>query len=228
MILKLLLRSASIVHGFDERYRARYSVPLSKWKQLPNDVELPPKVVGADRRRRAVLFAGEVGLRKGIDIVEGAWDRALADAGWELLVAGQPTPAGAAIAERLALQPSVTILGPLAHDDLLALMASVSIVIQPSRAEAFPMTVCEGLVRGCAVVGTDIGGLGALLAGAEQFVIRESSSQLRDTLKHLAEAPEALRRAQLAARAYGELRLASERVTAEWVTLYGRLGFTDG
>lgn len=127
---------------------------------IPNG--LPDKPAGPWRRDRVILFAGEVGHRKGADLLLNAWaDAAESLPGWRLQMAGPwrlpGTPPSLA---------SCTWLGCLPHEQLQARMMTVSVLVLPSRAEQQPLVLLEALAVGTPVIATAVGGVPELFADA--------------------------------------------------------------
>lgn len=216
-----LVRLADKVHGFGTVYKNQFSIPDAKWLMLPNDV---PIYDNGSRpvpsRSRRILFAGEVGVRKGCDILISAWNTAGLHS-WELVIAGPISNEWKTKA--LTTAGNVRIAGPLAHDDLIKLLLDTQILVQPSRAEAFPMSVCEALSAGCAVVGTRVGAMGELLDQAGQISANLSAEAFSSALKKLTNSPQLLEGQAEAGRKFAESSLSTVVVTALWEQVYGLL-----
>jgi glycosyltransferase involved in cell wall biosynthesis len=231
VILTVLLKMPSVVHAFSGVYHDRFGVAPEKRVVIPNSVAIPPSVMPVALRDNVLLFAGVVGPRKGADVLMAAWALISAEvrAGWTLVVAGPVEPDAAEFRFDSGDQ-TVSRVGDLAHGDLLKLMRSARVVVQPSRAEAFPVTVCEGLAAGCAVVGTAVGAMGDLLGRSGQSVVSLSSAVLASELERLMTSPVLLQEMQDKGRAYAVAALAEEAVAPQWLAVYtsllrtGRLG----
>ncbi|WP_395244577.1 glycosyltransferase family 4 protein [Agromyces sp. MMS24-K17] len=193
-------------------------VPEDRIELVPNAI--PP---GTPKpKERTVVFGGVVSHRKGIDVLQSAWEQA-APAGWRLLVAG-PIRDAHLVRDDL---PGVEFLGSLPHDRLMDLLDTASIAVLPSREEAMPMFILEALARDCAVVSTDVGGIAAVLADGAGVVLEAGD------VGGLAEALETLtgddaRRVEVAAtgRAVFDARYSAEavfpRMEELWLTTAGR------
>ena len=131
---------------------------------IPNLVAVPP---ARSRKERVVLFCGEVGLRKGADVLLDAWSRNTWPADWSLALAG---PVAMSTAGYLPMA-GVELLGPVGHDEALALQDRAAIAVLPSRNEALPMFLLEAMARGCAPVSTDVGEVGSLLSDGCGLVV---------------------------------------------------------
>jgi glycosyltransferase involved in cell wall biosynthesis len=118
------------------------------------DADLPQET------EEVVLFAGEVGLRKGVDVLMKAWRDVLIERPTaKLLIAGPPTDF---VVPEL---PRMTLLGPLSSEQVRRLMIKARVVALPSRAEALPMTLLEAMSVGRPFVATPVGSVPQLGAG---------------------------------------------------------------
>lgn len=124
-----------------------------------------PSLVGSGRqpaRRDTVVFVGEVGHRKGVDLLLGAWSAIRSERGaWSLELIG-PADSGetaAMVEAAVADDSSISWLGRLPRDAALSHLATGRVVVLPSRAEAFPMSLLEGMTAGAIPVATDVGGV---------------------------------------------------------------------
>jgi glycosyltransferase involved in cell wall biosynthesis len=152
-------------------------------------VVLVPNAIPSSRpaeKQDLVVFGGVVSHRKGIDVLQDAWEQVSAP-GWELVVAG---PVRDAALVRPGI-PGVTMAGSLAHDELMALLDRSRIAVLPSRDEAMPMFILEAMARGNCVISTDVGGVAAVLEGGRGIVVPPSDVEafraaLQSVLDHAA------------------------------------------
>lgn len=132
---------------------------------IANPVELPPtgscaQPVLETAPGETVLFAGELGHRKGLDRLLAAWEgvrSAIPET--QLLLCG---PIGDIETWRYAGTPGVSRRGNLSRDDLLLLMARVQLLVLPSRREALPMVILEAMAAGVPVISTPVGEISRL------------------------------------------------------------------
>ena len=138
----------------------------------PDRVELIPNAIpsgSAREKRNLVVFGGVVAHRKGIDVLQDAWERVDAP-GWELVVAG-PIRDAHLVREGI---PGLTFAGPLGHEELMALLDRSRVAVLPSREEAMPMFILEAMARENCVISTDVGGIAAVLRGGSGIVVPPS------------------------------------------------------
>jgi len=127
-------------------------VPASKLRVTPRAADLetfrPPPSLPASFR---VLFAGAVGLRKGVPYLLEAWDLlGLADA--ELWFAGRIRPEGERWAQRYADRTDVRFLGHVS--DMPSLYHRASVFVLPSLQEGSAKVLYEAMASGLPIIYT--------------------------------------------------------------------------
>ena len=114
--------------------------------------------LSANRERPVILGVGRLSPEKGFDLLIAALRR-LHDAGGRqhLLIAGagNEAPQLKAQAERLGLSEHIDFLGHV--DNPWSLMGAADLLVVPSRAEGFCLTLVEAMSLGCQVVSTRFG-----------------------------------------------------------------------
>jgi glycosyltransferase involved in cell wall biosynthesis len=189
-------------------------VPGDRVSLIPNAI--PSSTPTA--KRDLVVFGGVVSHRKGIDVLQDAWERIDAP-GWELLVAG---PIGDAHLVREGI-PGMRFMGSLAHDELMSLLDQSRVAVLPSRDEAMPMFILEAMARRNCVISTDVGGIAAVLDGGRGIVVPPSDVEgFRAALQSVLSDPAQRERlAEMGHRAFEE-RFSSDaafpQVEALWLT----------
>jgi glycosyltransferase involved in cell wall biosynthesis len=121
---------------------------------LPNPVEVFWDSSPADQTSEVVLFVGELGLRKGADVLAEAWPLVKAqrpDA--KAIAVGPPTDLRLTSCDGLTFAPTVD------RDRLAQLHQEARVVVLPSRGEAMPMALLEAMARGRPFVSTPVGGI---------------------------------------------------------------------
>jgi glycosyltransferase involved in cell wall biosynthesis len=184
--------------------------------RIVNAVDVPEVVAS---KSRTVLFCGEVGIRKGVDVLIEAWKLLGRDqADWELIIAGPLAPGF-----RVHQVPGLKLIGTQSHRKCLELSADAGIAVLPSRDEAMPMFLLESMARGCAVIGTPVGQVGALLDGAGEVVNVGDAEGLVRALRRFIHDDQYRARSALAARERVIQNHSSEAVRteleSEWLEL---------
>ncbi len=172
-------------------------VPPERVHILYNGVPFPaPRARDAGPCR--VLLLGRIGPRKGVpELIEALGSPALRQRAWSAVLAGdgeveacRDRVAAAGLADRIALPGWLD--GPAAAD----LLAQADILVLPSHAENFPISIIEALAARVAVVATPVGATPELLSDGHSalFVPVGDADALADALARLIDDP-ALRRA---------------------------------
>jgi glycosyltransferase involved in cell wall biosynthesis len=157
-----VLRHADLITCLDPDVAemARTMARDARVEVVPNPVPLYSAIAPADQTAEVVLFAGEIGPRKGADVLCRAWEmvaRERTEA--RCILAGPRTDLDTPDLERLDIRP------PVGPEEMLELLASARVVALPSRAEGMPMTLTEAMSAGRPFVSTPVGGIPALAAG---------------------------------------------------------------
>jgi len=151
-----VLRRAHLVTCLDRAVlrRVRQIAPQARAELMPNPVAIDDESPGADETDEIVLFAGEIGLRKGADVLWRAW---------RIVAASRPE------ARCIMVGPShdftvpeterLEVRGAVNADELRDLLRSARVVALPSRAEGMPMILTEAMSGGRPFVSTRVGGI---------------------------------------------------------------------
>jgi glycosyltransferase involved in cell wall biosynthesis len=161
-LVTMVLRMASAVTVLSETDLAvvQRLAPKVHTELLPNPMPLDLKSGPASATAEIVLFAGEVGLRKGADVLHQAWQtvasrRPLA----KCLIVGPPTELRLTATERLEVR------GPVDPDQVKGLIREARVIALPSRGEALPMILTEAMASARPFVSTPTGGIASLADG---------------------------------------------------------------
>lgn len=199
---------------------------------VPNGVECPD-VAPWHPKRRVFAFGGEIGLRKGFDLLLSAWEQSHAfDLGWQLMAAG---PADEEWVDACRKTPGVAYLGSLPHEDLLALLASSKIAVLPSRNEALPMFLAEAASRGCVLIGSDVGQVASIVTLQNGVLVPAGDvGALTSAIRRLAASPDSALQVlggeswKLAASKFSS-EVARDRLSGLWASCLARhSGRLDG
>lgn len=166
----------SVIHnGIDaEVYRRPPQFALRQELHLPEDCRL-------------AVVIGQIGLRKGHDVLFQALERILHEVeNWHFLILGERysgkqesrefiTQLEAAV-ERNGLLEQVHWLGYM--NDVPSVLAQADLLIHPARQEPFGRVLLEAAAAGVAIVATDVGGTSEMLRHQESaWLVPPSDSQ---------------------------------------------------
>lgn len=165
-------------------------VPAGRIVLLPYGADperFPPAAIGA-RRGFRVLFAGHIGLRKGVAYLLEAWSHLQLPAS-ELLLVGDDDAHGRAILARYAgLYRRVSWMH---HARMPELFAACEIFVLPSLVEGSPLVVYEAMAAGVPVIATE-SARAILRDGIDGIVVPERDPRaLSEAISFLHRNPEA-------------------------------------
>ena len=167
----------------------------SRVVKVVNGVAVPETT---SEKERIVLFAGDVGFRKGADVLLAAWPAVHEkNPEWQLFVAGRVAPELSTV----PAHPAVTMAGPVSRDQVHEWQARSAVAVLPSRNEALPMFLLESMARGCAVVATPVGEVEELVDGCGSVVPVGDVDELALAINDVIQAPERTARLGGAGRA---------------------------
>jgi glycosyltransferase involved in cell wall biosynthesis len=155
-LVSSVLRRAHIITCLDQDVLrlVRQMAPRARVELVPNPVPMDEGAPRADETDEIVVFAGEIGLRKGADVLCRAWPVvATSRPRARCIMVGPVNDFLAPRIERLEVRRSVDSAG---MRDLLRLARVVAL---PSRAEGMPMVLTEAMSSGRPFVSTPVGGI---------------------------------------------------------------------
>lgn len=177
-----VLRRAHLVTCLDRGVleRVRMLAPDTRVEMLPNPVAMDDDSPPADETQEIVLFAGEIGMRKGADVLVRAWQliapaRPLA----RCIVVGPVNDYAVPAIERLETRAPVDVTA------MRQLLRSARVVALPSRAEGMPMILTEAMSAGRPFVSTPVGGIPELACEGGILVAVEDHVALAERLNDL-------------------------------------------
>jgi glycosyltransferase involved in cell wall biosynthesis len=156
-----VLRHADLITCLDPQVCeiVQTMAPRARVALLPNPVPFPATILPADQTSEIVLFAGEIGLRKGADVLCQAWAQVAQErTDARCILVGPRTDLQIPKLERLTVQ------APVAGDEMADLLSRARVVALPSRAEGMPMALAEAMGAGRPFVSTPVGGIPELAA----------------------------------------------------------------
>jgi glycosyltransferase involved in cell wall biosynthesis len=185
--------------------------------RVMNAVALPRRI---PEKEQFVLVAGELGLRKGTDVLLKAWSTVTPQhPGWTLRMAG-PLADGITNDEHI---PGIVMLGVLPRSEVLALQGRAAIAVLPSRHEALPMFLIESMAHECATIATPVGQVRDLLADAGLLVEVGDETSLADALDRLMTNEDERRmlgtKARQKIRAHYSEEAVSMQLESEWLSM---------
>jgi glycosyltransferase involved in cell wall biosynthesis len=166
-----------------------------------------------------VLFVGNDVERKGL----GTLIEAVAQLGGEAaldVVSGDEIPAREFIRAHRGISANT--------EELRALYAGADVLALPTRADAVPWAVLEGMAAGLPVVASEVGAVAELLGGCGELVPAGDADALADALRGLAADPERRRRLGAAARERVAEHYDSAAQTPRLVELLAGVAERDG
>lgn len=155
-----------------------------------------------------ILFAGEIGPRKGTSVLIEALARLRDVPGWTCTVAGNGAVEECRASVReLGLSGRVDVLGWRSSDAVHRLMRDADVVVLPSAREVMPMSLIEGAAAGAALLATPVGEVPDVVEdGTNGFLIDRDPGRLADRLRLLLDDRDLLSRMQSESRRLFEAR----------------------
>jgi glycosyltransferase involved in cell wall biosynthesis len=205
-----LCRHASRVVVLGETYRRAFieivGVPPQKMMVVPNGIPDFTTNIALPKPRGAtvnLVFLGEVGLRKGADVlIEALALLAQRTRAWTCTVAGNGEVARfKSMADALGVAGMVKFTGWIDAEEVHRLARESDIVVLPSRSEALPLTLLEGACAGAALVATPVGEIPDVVRdGVNGVLVGADSRKIAAALERLITQRDILARMQLESR----------------------------
>ncbi len=186
---------------------------VEQLNQLPNKIHVVPNGVPdpgltsapppAPGQPLNILFAGQVGQRKGVGDLLAALARPnLCKLPWRLTIAGSGEIAShTELARQLGIADRVNFLGWVTLEQVSQLMRSAHVFVLPSLQEGLPMAIIEAMANALPVVSTPVGSIPDIIRDGDTGLLVPPSdpAALSDAFRRLLESPEL--RAKLGASA---------------------------
>jgi glycosyltransferase involved in cell wall biosynthesis len=222
LLARHVLRRADVVCGLGPSAAAALARDVGgagRFVVLPNAVEVPA-LPTAPAEEEVVLFGGQLGRRKGVDVLLRAWPAVLAARpAARLLLAGPLLD----LSEGDLEVEGVTWLGTLRRDEVAERLEGCRVAVLPSRAEVLPMFLLEAMARARPVVATDVGEVRWLVGRGGRVVGAEDEVALTGALVELLADRSAAAAAGAAARERVTGTFSMEAVGAQLSHLYASL-----
>lgn len=186
-----VLRRAHVITCLDEDVLTlvRLFAPRARVELVPNPVRMDLDSPRANETEEVVLFAGEIGLRKGVDVLCRAWPLiAVSRPKARCIMVGPVKDFAVPPMERLE------VLEPVDSSGMKDLLRLARVIALPSRAEGMPMVLTEGMGSGRPFVSTPVGGVPELAREGGVLVKVDDDVELANCLINFLADP------QLAAR----------------------------
>ena len=208
---------------FAQDFEKRFGIGADRLIVIPNGIpdfaaDLPtPKPHGAETN---ILFAGEVGPRKGAGLLlEALAILRQKPQRWRCVVAGNgDIHEYRSMSTMLGLKERVTFTGWVGSDEVHGLMRKADIVVLPSRIEALPLSLIEGACAGAALVASSAGASAEVaIAGRNGIIVPLQSEAIASALAQLLAEPATLARMQEESRKLFVERFRIEKFEASLV-----------
>ncbi len=199
-------------------------VPADRTLLIPNGVDLSQfPIAGPRSRRRIVATVANLRPEKGHDVLLRAAAlvrHRVPDARFRIIGDGPMRAPLQALAASLGVDEIVQFLGH--REDVAALLATSDLYAFPSRTEAFPNGLIEGMAAGLPVVASGVGGILELVSDRRNglLVPPDDAAALADALIELMDTPPLADALASAARRTIEARYSFERMVTAFTDLY--------
>jgi glycosyltransferase involved in cell wall biosynthesis len=189
-LVSTVLRHADLITCLDEGTLdyVRRRVPDVLSEIVPNPVLVDDGFSSADGTEELVVFAGEIGLRKGADVLSRAWQVvAQRRPKARCLMVGPAGDFAPPSAERLEVRAPVDAI------EMKEILRRARVVVLPARAEGMPMVLTEAMSLGRPFVSTPVGGISAFAHEGGLLVPVDDEIGLTDRLTDLLADPDLAR-----------------------------------
>jgi glycosyltransferase involved in cell wall biosynthesis len=166
-LVSSVLRGAHLITCLDQDVLAfvQRSAPRARVELVPNPVPMDSSSGGADETDEIVVFAGEIGMRKGVDVLCRAWSQVAASRPTaRCIMLGPVRDFVVPSVERLEVRP------PVGPEEMKEVLRAARVIALPSRAEGMPMVLTEAMSGGRPFVSTPVGGIPELARGGGMLV----------------------------------------------------------
>lgn len=217
----------------ESRFSSDYVRRLAPRREVRHVDTVPDPLFHAVRRnppagRIRFLFSGQLGFRKGGDLLVRALDRLRPEMDFELVVIGGPAPGFIEEMKKEtsgALWDAIEFRRNLQPADVAEELGRATLFLCPTRADTGPTAAKEAAVAGVPIVGSDIGGVpDYVIPGRNGFLFGSGNlDQLVEAIRTAVRHPQ-FGRGQVEAACLAELRerLSPGRMASGFVETYRR------
>jgi len=190
-LISAVLTRADLVTCLDNHVLevVRHSAPAVQSELVANPVVIESDVPPADETDELVVFAGEICLRKGADVLARAWPS---------VAQRRPTARCLMVGPLADFKPAPTdrldVGSPVGPAEMSRMLRAARVIALPSRAEAMPMILAEAMSMGRPFVGTPVGAIPDLAAAGGMLVPVDDAEALADRLTDLLSNPDRAKR----------------------------------
>lgn len=223
-LMRLAMKLSTVVVMIDRRsYKAATEEAHgSRILLIPNCVEpvSNQSLVEQVGHQKVMLFLGWVVPTKGLAELLRAWETSR-PAGWRLDIVGPHEVAYEAELRKQFQVEEVYFLGEMAHPQAMERLAACDIFVLPSHTEGFPNVVLEAMIRGRAIVATDVGAIPEMLEGGAGVVVpTRNANALSNAIGEMMSDAELRKRLGIAAAAKAARRYSLPTVFEEYVDIW--------
>jgi glycosyltransferase involved in cell wall biosynthesis len=216
-LARAVLGRADLITCMDREVLAfvRSNVRGVRCEIVPNPVVVDDGFQPANETDELVVFAGEIGMRKGADVLHQAWEivaRRRPDA--RCVMVGPLADFLPPRSDRLEVRAPV---GPL---EMRELLRGARVIALPSRAEGMPMVLTEAMSLGRPFVSTPVGAIPELAAEGGMLADVGDTVGLAEHLTELLSDPELARSIGERGRRFCVRTRSAEVLDARWRELY--------
>jgi glycosyltransferase involved in cell wall biosynthesis len=209
----------AIVFSEDARAVVAEVAPRVKSTLSVNPSPIDWDAPGASSTPPVVLFAGTIGLRKGVDTLVEAWRILLAEGiDGECRIVGPIDDYTPPPMERLSVEAAVH---PHAIPELIR---SARVVVLPSRAEAMPLIVTEALAGARPAVSTPVSGTASIVPDPNMLVPVDDAPALAAAIGRYLRDPDLAERDGRKGQAHIAATRSPEVIGAQLRQIYESLG----
>jgi len=196
----------------------RAGLPAERLFVKPNSVADPGEAARPPSRSLRFVYVGRLSEEKGVDVLIRAWRMLRKPQGATLTLVGDGP-----LRDQLQRETDadVAFTGALPHDETLDVIARARCLVLPTRClENSPVALLEAMIRGRAVIASDLGAAAELVGPAGLLFPPEIASELTRKLAQVANDDSVADRLGLAARLRCRERHGPEANLASLLSIY--------